>query len=130
MRMKGINLHDIDPAPATRSTGIGTASQDGRNASVLPAIIQSEAVSISPVVLCPAATSVSTNVANSNKRQKTEDSIPKAVSHSRQSTSGVKVVSLRPQLCCLPLKLSNCTMIHLLLPLHAVYLDSGFNCCP
>lgn len=88
MRMKGINFHDIDTAPATQSTGTVTGSQDGCNASVLPAIIQSEAVSISPVVLCPAATSTGTDVPNSNKRQKVEDSIAKAVSRSRQSTSG------------------------------------------
>ena len=107
MRMKGINFHDIDTAPATQSLNTVTASQDGRNASVLPAVIQSEAVSISPVVLCPAAASVKTDVTNSNKRQKTEDIIGKAVRHSRQSTSGVNVRLLCPYLCCLLLKLSN-----------------------
>lgn len=107
MRMKGINFHDIHTAPATQAPSTVTGSQDGHNASVLPAIIQSGAVSISPVVLCPATAPVSTDTANPNKRQKTKDATAKAVSHIRQSTSGVKVMFLCLYPCSLRPKQSN-----------------------
>ena len=92
MRMKGINFRDIDTAPASQSSSSVTGSQDVRNTSVLPTIIQSEAVSISPVVVCPASTPVNTDMANPNKRQKTEDTTAKAVSHSRQILSASNYV--------------------------------------
>lgn len=71
MRMKGINFHEVDTAPSTQSVGAVTAKGEDQ-ASILPPIIQSEAVSISPVVLCPAATSAAADLTNSNKRQKVE----------------------------------------------------------
>lgn len=128
MRMKGISFHDIDTAPASQSPKTVTGSQNGRNALILPAIIQNEAVNISPVVLCPAATSVNTDVANSNKRQKTEDTTAKAVSRNQQSTSGVKVVPVSIFLLPSP-KTVQCTTLHSLLHLHATWLGSAFKHC-
>ncbi|KAL3162089.1 hypothetical protein ABBQ38_009154 [Trebouxia sp. C0009 RCD-2024] len=72
MRMKGINFHELDTTPPAQSLNAVTSSHSDSQALVSPAIIQSEAVSISPVVLCPAATSAAADLANSSKRQKVE----------------------------------------------------------
>lgn len=82
MRMKGINFHSIDTAPAVQSPSTVTGSQDASHASVLPAVIQSEAVSISPVVLCPAAISAKPDTDNPTKKQKLDGTGTNAVSHS------------------------------------------------
>lgn len=80
MRMKGINFHSIDTAPAVQSPSTVTGSQGASQASVLPAVIQSEAVSISPVVLCPTAISAKPDTDNPNKRQRLEGSGANTVS--------------------------------------------------
>ena len=85
MRMKGITFHSIETAPAVQSPSIVTGRQDVPQASVLPAVIQSEAVSISPVVLCPAAISTKSDTDNPSKRQKLEGSGANAVSYSSQT---------------------------------------------
>ena len=85
MRMKGINFHSIDTAPAVQSPSTVTGSQGASQASVLPAVIQSEAVSISPVVLCPTAISAKPDTDNPSKRQKLEGSGANAVSYNSQT---------------------------------------------
>lgn len=80
MRMKGIHFHDLEPASPTQSPSAMNGGHDDSQGSVLPAIIQSEAVSISPVVLRPAATSVDTTSAHPNKRQRVEGTIVTSVS--------------------------------------------------
>lgn len=82
MRMKGINFHSIDTAPAVQSPTTVTGSQDAGCAAVLPAVIQSEAVGISPVVLCPAAIPAKSDTDNPTKRQKLDGTGTNAVSHS------------------------------------------------
>ena len=95
MRMKGIHFHDLEPASPTQSPSAMTAGHDDSQGSVLPAIIQSEAVNISPVVLRPAAISVDTTLAQPNKRQKIEG-MTAPVSFDCQFTSQVPVpVSVR-----------------------------------
>ena len=86
MRMKGINFHELDTTPAAQSLSAVTSSLSDSQALVSPAIIQSEAVSISPVVLCPAATSAAADLANSSKRRKVEGTIEAPVSDRRQPT--------------------------------------------
>ena len=86
MRMKGINFHELDSTRPAQSLGAVTTGLSDNQASVLPAIIQSEAVSISPVVLCPAATSAAADLAKSSKRQKVEGTTVAPVSNGNHAT--------------------------------------------
>ena len=63
MRMKGVNLHELQPA-------VNESTQLSPEAAVSSAIIQNEAVSITPVILQPGSEGAESQP---NKRQKTDD---------------------------------------------------------
>lgn len=82
MRMKGIKFHAVDPVPSAEPSGTLSRVKDISSGSimenqkrVLPAIIKSEAVSISPVILEPATcvSEVDGGGTKPIKRQKIQD---------------------------------------------------------
>ena len=66
MRMKGVNLHELQPAASSEPATL-TGSPE---AALSPAIIQNEAVNITPVILQPGSNGAESQP---NKRQKTDD---------------------------------------------------------
>lgn len=66
MRMKGVNLHELQPAASSEPVTL-TGSPE---AALSPAIIQNEAVNITPVILQPGSSGAESQP---NKRQKTDD---------------------------------------------------------
>lgn len=70
MRMKGINLHELQPAASSEPHTLTGSTQLSPEAAVSSAIIQNEAVSITPVILQPGSEGAESQP---NKRQKTDD---------------------------------------------------------
>ena len=84
MRMKGIKFHEVDPVPSAGASGplsgfedISSSSISKNQEKVLPAIIKSEAVSISPVVLESATSFSKTDggFTNPSKRQRIQGAV-------------------------------------------------------
>lgn len=71
MRMKGVNLHELEPAAPSESDTLTGSTQLSPEAAVSSAIIQNEAVNITPVILQPTSEGAESQP---NKRQKTDDS--------------------------------------------------------
>jgi hypothetical protein len=70
MRMKGVNLHELQPAAPSEPDAVNESTQLSPEAAVSSAIIQNEAVSITPVILQPGSEGAESQP---NKRQKTDD---------------------------------------------------------
>ncbi|DBB10539.1 TPA: hypothetical protein ACH3X3_002076 [Trebouxia sp. C0006] len=70
MRMKGVNLHELQPAAPSEPDAVNESTQLIPEAAVSSAIIQNEAVSITPVILQPGSEGAESQP---NKRQKTDD---------------------------------------------------------
>ena len=94
MRMKGINLHEIAPLPSAQPSSVVNGPPRHHDESVLPAIIQNEAVSISPVVLQPAVSCDTSEMGHVTKRQKTGDSTSSA-----SPSAAVSLYELHSSLC-------------------------------
>ncbi len=70
MRMKGVNLHELEPAAPLEPGAFNGSTQLSPPAPVSSAIIQNKAVNITPVILQSGSNGAELQP---NKRQKTDD---------------------------------------------------------
>ncbi len=70
MRMKGVNLHELEPAAPSEPDAVNGSTQLSPEAPVASAIIQNEAVNITSVILQAGFDGAESQP---NKRQKTDD---------------------------------------------------------